>query len=145
MIKHTLYTVSLAAIIAPAMGAEWQTDFEAAKQQAAAENKAVLLNFTGSDWCGYCIRMKAAVLDTPEFAEYVKDKFVLVEVDLPRRNVLSAEEIEKRIHHNRRLAVHNLAAVFSSDPRKNRYDRQTGRKPGDTCRTAHRYLSVSAF
>ena len=55
------------------------------------------------------------------------------------------EEIEKRIHHNRRLAVHNLAAVFSSDPRKNRYDRQTGRKPGDTCRTAHRYLSVSAF
>lgn len=129
MIKHTLYTVSLAAIIAPAMGAEWQTDFEAAKQQAAAENKAVLLNFTGSDWCGYCIRMKAAVLDTPEFAEYVKDRFVLVEVDLPRRNVLSAEEIEKRQELCREYEVRGFPTFLVVDATGEVLDGFTGGRP----------------
>ncbi|HIX19757.1 MAG TPA: thioredoxin family protein, partial [Candidatus Akkermansia intestinigallinarum] len=47
--------LTVAAIVAPACGAEWLTDLEAAKKQAAAENKAILVDFTGSDWCGYCI------------------------------------------------------------------------------------------
>jgi protein disulfide-isomerase len=53
-------------------------------QQAKAENKLVLLDFTGSDWCGYCKKLDAEVFDTPEFAEYVKKNLVLVKVDFPR-------------------------------------------------------------
>ena len=60
------------------------TDLEAAKAKAAAENKAVLVDFTGSDWCGWCIRLRQQVLDTPAFEQYAKDKFVLMEVDLPQ-------------------------------------------------------------
>ena len=70
--------------VVPAWAAEWMTDLEAAKARAAAENKAVLIDFTGSDWCGWCIRLRKQVLDTPAFETYAKDKFVLVEVDLPR-------------------------------------------------------------
>ena len=72
------------AALAPAWAAEWMTDLEAAKTKAAAENKAVLVDFTGSDWCGWCIRLRKQVLDTPAFETYAKDKFVLMEVDVPQ-------------------------------------------------------------
>lgn len=86
MLKAVTYTMGLAAcLIAPTSAAEWMTEPEEALRQAAQENKAVLINFTGSDWCGYCIRMKKTVLDQPEFADYAANKFVLVEVDIPRK------------------------------------------------------------
>ena len=72
------------AALAPAWAAEWMTDLEAAKTKAAAENKAVLVDFTGSDWCGWCVRLRKEVLDKPEFEAYAKDKFVFMEVDLPQ-------------------------------------------------------------
>lgn len=80
------------ALVAPALSAEWLTDLEAGKAQAARENKAVLVDFTGSDWCGWCIRLKNNVFDKPEFEEYVKDKLVLVEVDVPNGDKLSPEK-----------------------------------------------------
>lgn len=96
MFKKAIYTLGLAAMVAPAMGAEWLTDFEEAKARAAAEGKAIVMNFTGSDWCGYCIRMKKAVLDTPEFESYTADNFVLLEVDIPRRKQVDAEVLKQR-------------------------------------------------
>ena len=72
------------AALSPAWAVEWMTDLEAAKAKAAAENKAVLVDFTGSDWCGWCIRLRKQVLDTPAFETYAKDKFVLMEVDVPQ-------------------------------------------------------------
>ena len=44
----------------------------------------VLLDFTGSDWCGWCIKFKKEALDTPEFSDYAAKSFVLVEVDFPK-------------------------------------------------------------
>lgn len=95
MLKQTIFTVGLAAAVAPTLAAGWLTDFETAKTQAAEQGKAILVNFTGSDWCGYCMRMKRYVLDKPEFDAYAADKFVLLEIDIPRRG-LSKEEYEKR-------------------------------------------------
>ena len=65
----------------------WLTDFEAAKKQAAAEKKPILMFFTGSDWCIWCQRLHADVLDKPEFADFSK-KLVLVELDFPQRTQL---------------------------------------------------------
>lgn len=84
MFKKTLCVAMALAALVPAWAAEWMTDLEAAKAKAAAENKAVLVDFTGSDWCGWCIRLRQEVLDTPAFEQYAKDKFVLMEVDVPR-------------------------------------------------------------
>ena len=66
-----------------AEGAAWLTDYDKAIAQAKAENKAVLLDFTGSDWCGYCIKMVKETLSKKEFTEYAAKNLVLVEVDFP--------------------------------------------------------------
>lgn len=85
MFKNILYTTGLVAAVAPAFAAlEWTTDLDAATARAAAEGKVILVDFTGSDWCGFCIRLKKNVLDKPDFEAFTKDNFIFVEVDLPR-------------------------------------------------------------
>lgn len=96
MFKHAFLTLGLAAVVAPAMAeVEWTSDFDAATQKAAAEGKALLLDFTGSDWCGWCIRLRKDVMDKPEFEAYIADKFVPVEIDVPR-NPKFDQELRKR-------------------------------------------------
>src|SRR6476659_2600507 len=68
---------------------EWLTDAEAAQAKAKEENKLVLLNFTGSDWCIWCKKLKRDVFDKPEFAQFAQSKLVLVEVDFPQRKTLT--------------------------------------------------------
>ncbi len=98
MFKMTriLCAATLAAVVSPAFSAEWMVDLEAAKAKAKAEGKMVLVDFTGSDWCTWCIRLRQDVLDKPEFEAYAKDKFVFAEVDLPQNKArLSQQQLEK--------------------------------------------------
>lgn len=74
-----------------AVEGEWLTDFEKAKTKAKSENKMILMDFTGSDWCPPCKALHKNVLATEEFAEYAKKNLVLVEVDFPRTKSQSAE------------------------------------------------------
>ncbi len=71
---------------------DWLTDVPKALAKAKQENKAVLLDFTGSDWCGWCIKLNKEVFSKPEFAEYAKKNLVLVEVDFPRHKKLSSSQ-----------------------------------------------------
>src|SRR2546421_10679822 len=73
-----------------ASAADWLTDLPAAQATAKAENKIVLLDFTGSDWCGWCIRLRNEVFSKPEFDAYANENLVLVEVDFPRQKAQSA-------------------------------------------------------
>jgi len=77
--------VAAAVSMAPAFAAElgWVTDFEAAKSQAAAEHKDLLIDFTGSDWCVWCQKLDKEVFSQDAFAK-VKEKYVLVQLDYPR-------------------------------------------------------------
>ena len=63
--------------------AVWLTDLEAAKKQAAKENKPILMFFTGSDWCGWCQKLHEDVLDKDEFQKFAKDSVILLELDFP--------------------------------------------------------------
>jgi len=72
----------------------WLTDLPKAQAQAKAENKIVLMDFTGSDWCGWCIKFKKEVLDTAEFQAYAAKNVVLVELDYPNKKVQS-EDLKK--------------------------------------------------
>jgi thioredoxin-related protein len=69
----------------------WLTDVPKAQAQAKAEHKLVMMDFTGSDWCGWCIKLHREVFSKPEFAEYAKKNLVLVEVDFPRSKKQSQE------------------------------------------------------
>jgi len=83
-------SVFLAAVFAAILGSAlaggegWSSDFDAAKKQAAEGKKSMLIDFTGSDWCGWCIKLNKEVFVHDEFKTGVKDKFVLVELDYPR-------------------------------------------------------------
>jgi thioredoxin-related protein len=70
---------------------EWMTDLPKAQAKAKVENKLVMLDFTGSDWCGWCIKLNKEVFSKPEFAEYAAKNLVLVEVDFPTKKQLPAE------------------------------------------------------
>ena len=63
----------------------WLTDFEQAQQQAKSNHKLLLIDFTGSDWCGWCIRLRHEVFSKAEFQEYANKNLILLEVDFPRR------------------------------------------------------------
>ncbi len=69
-------------------GLVWHTDMNKAISISKKENKPLLLFFTGSDWCGWCIRLQNEVFKTPEFTAWAKEKAVLVELDFPRRKQL---------------------------------------------------------
>jgi len=74
-----------------AADSSWLTSVPDAKAQAKKENKLVLLDFTGSDWCGWCKKLDAETFSKPAFADYAKKNLVLVEVDFPHAKALSAD------------------------------------------------------
>jgi len=59
----------------------WQADYDAALKQAAAENKYVLVNISGLQWCGWCKALESEVFSQPEFIAYVKDNLICVLLD----------------------------------------------------------------
>ena len=67
-------------------GLTWHTDMSKATDISIKENKPMFLFFTGSDWCGWCIRLQKEVFNTPEFIKWAKESVVLVELDFPRKN-----------------------------------------------------------
>jgi protein disulfide-isomerase len=79
----------------------WLTNYAEAQQEAKSQNKLLLMDFTGSDWCGYCIMLEKEVFSKPEFKEYASKNLVLLELDFPRRKELPAETLEQ----NQRLAM----------------------------------------
>ena len=62
----------------------WLNDYKKAQQEAKAGNKLLLLDFTGSDWCGYCIQLDKEVFSQPDFKEYASKNLILLELDFPR-------------------------------------------------------------
>jgi protein disulfide-isomerase len=93
MISALVMLLVLAAAT-PVSGAKpgWLTNYKEAQEQAKAGKKLVLLDFTGSDWCGWCIKLDREVFSKPEFKEYAEKNLVLVELDFPRGKKLSDEE-----------------------------------------------------
>lgn len=83
------------ATLAFSAEAEWMTDFAAAKVKAKEEEKAILLNFTGSDWCGWCIKLHKEVFSKKEFIEWADENLVLVTVDFPQEKKLPAAEAKQ--------------------------------------------------
>ena len=83
--KMFLSIIVLTGFVTSAFAAKegWLDDLEKAKTQAKAENKRILLDFTGSDWCGWCKKLDAEVFSQQEFKDYAAKKLVLVEVDFP--------------------------------------------------------------
>jgi thioredoxin-related protein len=95
-IKTCVAALSVLAGAAFAGGEGWSSDFAAAKKEAADSKKDLLIDFTGSDWCGWCIKLNDEVFKHDEFKTGVKDKFVLVEIDFPNDKSKLSEATQKQ-------------------------------------------------
>jgi len=91
--------------------AGWTTDYEAALKQAKAENKSVLIDFTGSDWCGWCIKLDREVFSQPAFKEYAQKDLVRVYIDFPRGKPQSDALKEKNKELAEKFGVQGLPTI----------------------------------
>lgn len=80
----TLFLI-LGSLTIQAQEVKWQTDMNEAMKISKKSKKPLFLFFTGSDWCGWCIRLQKEVFKTPEFEKWAKKNVVLVELDFPRK------------------------------------------------------------
>ena len=75
--------------------ASWLTDFAKAQKAAAEKNLPILVDFSGSDWCGWCIKLEKEVLSQKEFQDFAKDSVILFVADFPRQKKQS-DEVKKQ-------------------------------------------------
>ena len=90
-----LLTILLLMLLPPSI--TWLGDFNNATIEAAKEDKLILINFSGSDWCGPCIRLRKEILESSTFEDYAKEHLVLVRADFPRqkKNQLDAAQVKR--------------------------------------------------
>lgn len=91
--KKTLVLLLLifGSVAVQAQELNWHTNVKEAIALGNKQKKPLLLFFTGSDWCGWCIRLQKEVLKTPEFEKWANENVILVELDYPRRTPQSTE------------------------------------------------------
>ena len=90
----------------------WHTDMSKATDISIKENKPMFLFFTGSDWCGWCIRLQKEVFKTPEFIKWANDNVVLVELDFPRKNNQTEEVKMQNAQLQQQLQVRGYPTVW---------------------------------
>ena len=96
---------------------DWSTDFVKASAKAKAEGKYLLIDFSGSDWCGWCVKLDKEVFSKNTFKKYAKDNLVLVMADFPRDKSKQSAGLQKQ---NQALAkkfkVRGFPTVFILNP-----------------------------
>ncbi len=106
---------SPSAQAAEADAGAWTDDFAQAMKRAEAEDRAVLLNFTGSDWCVWCHRLRDEVFVQPAFIDFAASALVLVEVDFPRRKTLAREVVAQNQQLDDRFNVTGYPTIILLD------------------------------
>jgi len=74
----------------------WLGNFDEAEKQAIASHRLILINFSGTDWCGPCIRLRKEILESSAFESYAADHLILLRADFPRqkKNQLPAQQVK---------------------------------------------------
>jgi len=87
----------LALLLLFVIPTQWEPDFENAKKIATEKNELILLNFSGSDWCGPCIVLRKDYIDSDTFQNMAKENLVLVNADFPRKkkNQLPEDQVKR--------------------------------------------------
>lgn len=103
------------SVLLTAGEAKWLTSLDDAKKAAAAAKKMILVDFTGSDWCGWCIRLDKEVFSTPEFAKYAEENLILVKIDFPRKSKLPIQgKINKELAN--KYNIEGFPTIVIVDP-----------------------------
>ena len=113
-----------------AQEAGWTDDYAKAVERAKAENKPILLDFTGSDWCGWCMKMKQETLNTPQFTAYAQQNLVLMTVDFPHKRQLAPATKQQNDKLNAKYQADGFPTFVLIDKSGRELGRQSGYLPG---------------
>ena len=137
--RFILFTVAAYFVLhAPAGSAAesgWLDDYHKAQEEAKASHKLLLLNFTGSDWCGWCIRLNQDVFSQSDFKDFASKNLVLLELDFPRpggsRAQGQAAELKKQnLELARQYSVYGFPTLVVLDGNGQKLWRFDGYLPG---------------
>jgi thioredoxin-related protein len=98
----------------------WSDDYDKSLAKAKEDKKLVLLDFTGSDWCPWCIRLDKEIFSTSEFKDYAKENLVLVELDFPQGKTLprSVTKQNEKLRDEYKIEGYPTVIVLDSEGKK---------------------------
>ncbi len=128
--RSLLVALLIATSVVPCIAGGWGDDYKAALAAAAKDNRNVLLDFTGSDWCGWCIRLKRETFDKPEFKAYADKNLELVEIDFPQGKSLSPEVRKQNDALQQQYNVQGFPTLVLLSPDGKVIKQQSGYIPG---------------
>ncbi len=102
----------------PSPNEGWLVSIEEAYALSDKTNRPILANFTGSDWCGWCKRLKAEVFSKPGFKEWAKDNVILLELDFPKRTKLPDAQLQHNYELQRAFQVSGFPTIWVFDLKK---------------------------
>ncbi len=94
----------------------WETDFEKASSDAKDSGKYMLLDFSGSDWCGWCIRLEKEVFSQDAFKDFAKENLVCVLVDFPRAKKQTDELKKQNMHLAQEYNIRGYPTIIILSP-----------------------------
>jgi protein disulfide-isomerase len=116
MKKIILLLLFVSSLTINAQELTWHTDVNKASELAIKNKKPLMLFFTGSDWCGWCIKLQKEVFKTPEFVKWATENVILVELDFPRRKQLAPELLQQNKNLEQMFAVRGYPTVWFVTP-----------------------------
>ncbi len=94
----------------------WKTDFEKASATAKSSGKYMLLDFSGSDWCGWCIRLEKEVFSQDAFKDFAKENLVCVLVDFPRAKEQTDQLKQQNLDLARKYSIRGYPTIIILSP-----------------------------
>jgi thioredoxin-related protein len=111
--------ISLSAITVKAQeDMTWHTDMAKASELSMKEKKPLMLFFTGSDWCGWCIRLQKEVFKKEEFIKWAKQNVILVELDFPKKTAQEEALKQQNYQMQQIFQVKGYPTVWLVNPEK---------------------------
>ncbi len=120
---------------------KWEEKIETAIKIAKEENKAILVNFTGSDWCVWCKKLDGEVFSQAEFAEYANNNLILVKLDFPRSIQQSSETKQYNNSLAQKYGIRGFPTILIFDKNGNPVA-QTGYQPGGAANYVNHIKSI---
>jgi thioredoxin-related protein len=124
-----LFVLCMAGSIVAGEGA-WLTSFPEAAAQATKENKLLLLDFTGSDWCGWCVKLDGDTFSRQEFLDYASKNLVLVQLDYPMHKTQPDNLKQSNGALKQKYGVNGFPTVVITQPDGKVLWKQEGYRPG---------------
>lgn len=141
MRPHLLPLLCCTALLAA--GEAWLTDYDAAKAEAAASKRDLLIDFTGSDWCHWCKKLDGEILDKPAFLKAAPERFVLLKLDFLKKTRLPAERQAALDKLKTQYAIEGFPTLVLASADGTAYAR-TGYQKMDPAAYAQRLVAMGA-